>query len=845
MGARLLSRGAVLVVAATGGMLAPAIATAVTVTVGRQSLTGFNDYFHCEGAFSTNCDNTVSPTTLTGPGDLARVPADGTIVAWRVVGACILSGGVSCDHELRVLRPDGGNFTFVAGGGDIHTPSTCDRCSPLDGSKVDVTPGLTVQAGDYLGVSEEAVHEADVRIMSAPATGAAYNAFVGLVNDGSSASPIPGADHEPLFNADVALDTPVVTGIGPDSGSTTGGQTVTITGDHLAGASQVRFGNASASSFTVVSTAEVRAVAPPHVAGTVGLTVTTAGGTNAAASASRFTFVSPPSGGGGGSVYVANGADNNVWQFNVADSGLLKAMMAGPVQAGTTPWAIAISPDGRSLYVSNVHSQNVSQYDISPAGQLAHKPAAVATAGLYPFGIAVSPDGHSVYVTNGGDDDVSQYDVAAGGRLIAKTPATVAVSSNPRAIAISPDGGSVYVPNANTNNVSQFDVGAGGRLTPKTPALVGAGLYPSGIAVSPDGRSAYVTNSISNSVSQFDVGAGGRLTPKAPPIVQAGSGPSGIAISPDGRSVYVSNYLSDSVSQFSVGVGGRLIAKTPATVQAGSSPSAVAVTPNGRSVYVSNSEDGTVSQYDVRADGQIAGKPIQMTVAAGQEPEGIALLPDQGPVAVFRATAAMAGSPTRFDASSSGDPDGGIVRYDWDFGDGTKATNRGPRPVHTYAAAGRYRVTLVVADNAGCSTAFVFTGQTALCNGSPAARTTRTVTVPPAKADFTSVRSPIQVDGKGRFKVRVRATSGLEGRAAFKSVNQVRISRKKQVVLAGKAFRVPPSGTVTLRLTLSKTNLRILRLNRKIRARLIVTLKTASGLTSRASRKVTLKAPSG
>ena len=51
-----------------------------------------------------------------------------------------------------------------------------------------------------------------------------------------------------------------------------------------------------------------------------------------------------------------------------------------------------------------------------------------------------------------------------------------------------------------------------------------------------------------------------------------------------------------------------------------------------------------------------------------------------------------------FDGSSSGD-DGGIVSYDWSFGDETGAT--GQTASHVYAAAGDYLVTLTVTDGEG------------------------------------------------------------------------------------------------------------------------------------------------
>jgi hypothetical protein len=109
-----------------------------------------------------------------------------------------------------------------------------------------------------------------------------------------------GQNVEPLFNADVVLDRPVVSGLGPASGSTAGGQTVAISGNHLAGASQVRFGSLAAASFSAVSNTQVRAVTPAAAAGTVDLTVRTLGGTSATSGAGRFTFVAPGGGAGGG-----------------------------------------------------------------------------------------------------------------------------------------------------------------------------------------------------------------------------------------------------------------------------------------------------------------------------------------------------------------------------------------------------------------------------------------------------------------------------------------------------------------------------------------------------------------
>lgn len=67
------------------------------------------------------------------------------------------------------------------------------------------------------------------------------------------------------------------------------------------------------------------------------------------------------------------------------------------------------------------------------------------------------------------------------------------------------------------------------------------------------------------------------------------------------------------------------------------------------------------------------------------------------PVASFTAT--MEWMVLSVDAGASYDPDGSIVSYDWDFGDGGSAS--GVTATHTYAMPGTYTVTLTVTDNDG------------------------------------------------------------------------------------------------------------------------------------------------
>lgn len=71
------------------------------------------------------------------------------------------------------------------------------------------------------------------------------------------------------------------------------------------------------------------------------------------------------------------------------------------------------------------------------------------------------------------------------------------------------------------------------------------------------------------------------------------------------------------------------------------------------------------------------------------------VLPNVAPSAAF--TPNCTGVDCTFDSSLSGDPDGTIASYDWDFGDGEGSGEESPQ--HTYLASGTYTVTLTVTDD--------------------------------------------------------------------------------------------------------------------------------------------------
>jgi hypothetical protein len=85
---------------------------------------------------------------------------------------------------------------------------------------------------------------------------------------------------------------PTITSVSPNSGLTTGGTSVTITGTNFTGATGVSFGGTAATGFSVNGAGtQITVNAPAHASVAVDVTVTTPNGTSATSSADQFTYV--------------------------------------------------------------------------------------------------------------------------------------------------------------------------------------------------------------------------------------------------------------------------------------------------------------------------------------------------------------------------------------------------------------------------------------------------------------------------------------------------------------------------------------------------------------------------
>jgi PKD repeat protein len=110
----------------------------------------------------------------------------------------------------------------------------------------------------------------------------------------------------------------------------------------------------------------------------------------------------------------------------------------------------------------------------------------------------------------------------------------------------------------------------------------------------------------------------------------------------------------------------------------------------------SSKGDYTVRLTVTDNDGATADKVRTVNVTSANEPPRVTHIASTVP--------RVAGSSISFIVYAN-DPDGTIVKYEWDFGDGSSNVT-GENPTHTYSSGGTYTVTVTATDNDGATDSY-------------------------------------------------------------------------------------------------------------------------------------------
>ncbi|WP_375502411.1 beta strand repeat-containing protein [uncultured Jatrophihabitans sp.] len=288
----------------------------------------------------------------------------GTTVSFGTVAAPDVT--VLSSTQLRVVSPAqtpgtydlkvttaGGTSGAVAGDRFTFTPRTpaISSVTPatgtsLGGTKVTVTGSgfsntTEVDFGTAAGTGVNVLSDTKLTVVSPQHAGGAVSIAV-VTTTGTSAS---GSTDTFTY----VVPAPTVLSVNPASGPTTGGTTVTITGTAFSAATQVRFGNLAATSFTVVSDTTITATSPAQASGTRTIYVVTAQGASRSGSSSAFTYkstapavssVSPASGTArGGTAVTITGV-----RFSAATQVLFGAVAATSFTVDSDTQITAVTP---------------------------------------------------------------------------------------------------------------------------------------------------------------------------------------------------------------------------------------------------------------------------------------------------------------------------------------------------------------------------------------------------------------------------------------------------------------------------------------------------------------------
>jgi PKD repeat protein len=164
------------------------------------------------------------------------------------------------------------------------------------------------------------------------------------------------------------------------------------------------------------------------------------------------------------------------------------------------------------------------------------------------------------------------------------------------------------------------------------------------------------------------------------------------------------------------------------------------VSPNRPATFVgtsSSAESGRIVRYEWIFPGNIIveGATVQQGIAdpgdhyvylrvtdsnGGTDTDSLYVRVNFPPVPVITGNRILTDGRAVLSARDSFDPDGEIIRYEWNMGDGRRIT--GPDATHTYRSPGRYTVTLNIADNSGTFSSRQSTTTEVVVNQLPIAR---------------------------------------------------------------------------------------------------------------------------
>jgi YVTN family beta-propeller protein len=222
----------------------------------------------------------------------------------------------------------------------------------------------------------------------------------------------------------------------------------------------------------------------------------------------------------GQTVYASAGSQDRILVYRL-NAGRLERQVEIPLEAGTFPAGLALSPDGKRLYVTANGANALKVVDLAE-----RKVAATIPVGVKPYACAVSLDGKRAWVSNWGENSVAAIDLSE--RTVYRT---IPVREKPNDLLLDRAGERLFVANGNRNTVSVIDTAQGSAVEEIDIGLLpGAppGSTPNALTLDAPGTTLFIANADNNSLAVVDVSKPGHSFAKG--FIPTGWYPTAIAM---------------------------------------------------------------------------------------------------------------------------------------------------------------------------------------------------------------------------------------------------------------------------------------------------------------------------
>nr|WP_211162536.1 putative Ig domain-containing protein [Aeromonas sp. DNRA1] len=466
----------------------------------------------------------------------------------------------------------------------------CDANDPnYDGVTPCLPPGLILDPSP--GSSTTTLH-------GAPTTAGTYTFSITL-NDGLNQG---GVATYTLVVTSSAV--PTLTSVAPNSGSTAGATSVTLTGTDFTGATAVSFGGTAASGYIVNNATTITATTPAHAAGAVNVVVTTPSGT--ATLTNGYTYTVPAPTVGPVSATVAANSSANPITLSLSGGAASSVAVATAASHGTA------TASGTSItYTPTAGYSGSDSFTYTATNASGTSSPATVTITVSAPTLAITPttlpDG-----TQG--TAYSQTVTATGG----STPYTYAITAGslPAGLSLNTSSGVISgTPSASgTGNFTVTATDANSATGSQAYSLVINGLPPVANAVS----TTVAANSSANPITLNITGGAASSVAVASAASHGTATASGTSITYTPTAGYAG---SDSFTYTATNASGT---SSPATVTITVSTPTLAITPT-------TLPDGTQgTAYNQTVTAAAGSAPYTYAITAGSLPAGLSLNTSSG-----------------------------------------------------------------------------------------------------------------------------------------------------------------------------------------------------------------------